>query len=150
MGLFKLKDRCGWHAEGDRIFKSGEVVESDRPLDEMWPFKFERLRDIEGDVEASRTLQLSAKEKVAKLAAKDEADIGMHPDGHAQSAEELASISSRLGANVTAEFPEAVAAGVLVLRRGERYRLADPDLPNRSLSVGVTRDKVLSTIETMS
>jgi len=50
--LFKLKKGAGPHSENGKIYKAGEVIESDLDLIKLFPRKFQRL-DIDNDNEVS-------------------------------------------------------------------------------------------------
>lgn len=124
--------------EVGRSYKVGDVVESDRPLNELYANKFERLPDEEPtEVRAAR----KKAEKAGKLPNPNPPKPELDPEHvYDQDDETSASISSELGENVTADFPKAVEANLLVLcDEDEKYHVADPDDPDEALN-----DKPLS------
>ena len=133
MGLYKLKKNAGSHSDGERTYVAGDVVESARDLAEAWPHKFEKVLDIPSDAVADAPLEIPEPQKRAGT-------VDVAED------EELSGVVSRLGKNVTADFPTAAAAGLIVLQRGTKFRLADPDMPDRALGKGVPADEIAAKI----
>lgn len=125
---FRLKDGAGNHNEDGRTYKAGEVVESISNLAELFPFKFEvvPVRSVE------RTTLKTEKSSVERDG--DEEDAKIKTVKSADSLDSLTSIKSKLGTNVTKEFPKAEVANLIVLKRAFRYRVADPGNPDVALT----------------
>lgn len=43
--FFKIKPRCGSHAEGGKVYRAGDIVPSEKDLVALFPFKFEKAVD---------------------------------------------------------------------------------------------------------
>lgn len=145
MRSFRLKDKVGGHNEGGKDYKAGEVVVSKRDLAKLFPLKFDEVLPIPSNPEADRPLsELPAKaaplgsvgKKVEGGLAGSEKGVATEPLATEadDSVETFAAIQSTLGRNVTARFPHAVAAGLIILRRGSLFYAADSEMPDRCLT----------------
>lgn len=119
---------CGSHIQDGRTYKRGDVVESDVPLDRMFPQKFERF------VSSANEPQTPEPEDQSPKGTEDDVS-DVSPGG-------------TLGKNVTEEFPEAVGAGLLVFKRGAWFYVADPADPDEAIhEKGLRKSAVGSFIE---
>jgi len=109
-------------------FKKGDIVESHNDLDKTFANKFQRRLDLE-DKSPAKTAT------AAVAAAPDSSDDDKKPTN--DGAPKL--VKSKLGDDVTAEFPEAVEAELAVLKnkKGE-YFVADSDQPDKALNKKTT------------
>ena len=132
MGFYRLKPKVGGHIEGETSYVSGDIVESDRDLAAKHPTKFEKVHDIPSNPKLDKPLQ-AAERAVSPEVVKEAAEEAV----------DTTKIKSILGKNVTEHFPVALAAELLVLKRGVKFRVADPDMPDRSLTAkGMTKDEL--------
>ena len=117
MGLYKLKEKVGSHNEEGKNYEAGSIVESKKDLVKIFPFKFEKVEPIPSEPKADKPLE-SPKSKVE--------NVGESID--------FSKIKSKLGENVTSDYPTAQNAYVIVLKKGIKYVVADPDMPDRALN----------------
>jgi len=133
MGRYRLKEKVGNHAEGDKTYESGDIVESARDLAKKHPNKFEKVHEIPASPQHDVPL---AAPKKTKTQPEDVEDV------------DVSTIESRLGTNVTDDFPLAVDANIAVFQKGKKFRAADPDLPDRALTgKGLTKEAMVLWLE---
>lgn len=119
----KFRLTGGSHVAGDRSYKKGDVIESDKDLVKIFVNKFERLHDE--DTPVSKGTQI---------------DVPGQAPRPAEAEEEAAEVEG-LGVDVSAEFPEAAEADVLVFKAGKLYTVADADEPTKALNVDALTSK---------
>lgn len=96
---FLLKPGCGTHNEAGQLYKSGDVVESNERLDQIFPDKFEA---VAATVQAAH--EPTAQEQAEALAKKEEESDGK-------------------GRDVTADFVGAAEKGLQVYTANGWYRV---------------------------
>lgn len=156
MGRFRVKESK--HSEGDRTYAKGEVVETERDLVALFGnTKFEELGDEEPpEVKAKRKRMEERRKKEEEAAAEDDAtpsgatDDPIRVEGKQRPREagtgrvldkdnvhdnvDPEEAVSKLGDDVSDEYPKAKEADLLVLQRGKNFYVADKDDPDRALN----------------
>lgn len=158
---------AGSHKEDDgKIYRKGEVFQSEHPLDEMFANKFAEATESEvktfkaakaqkkgkppgsvpniEDVEADTANARAAREYREKVE-KGEID----EDEEAQAEEEDGDVVSTLGNDVSDDFEGADKVGVKVFKKGKTYSVAKEDSPGKAVRNGkdLTRGQVKAYIE---
>lgn len=117
-----------------KIFKKGEIVESEHDLVALFPNKF-REHNL---VPASQAID--AAELAEFRAWKDAKKAPPAPTEEAPPTEEKGTtppkeaVSSTLGEDVTSEFKAAIDAGMLVFKHEDMYFVTETDDPNKALN----------------
>lgn len=131
MGLYQLQPLHGNHKEKDhmiegeipgtqveRVYKAGDVVETDNPLDHLFKGKFKKYT-----------------KEVPVTSLKDEATSTVQPTVAAvQEKEHEKKVVYLLGEDVTSSFDGAQEKGVMVFKDGRKYSVASVSEPNKSLT----------------
>lgn len=134
------------------VYHKGDVIESDQELDNLFgKNKFKRLRkgesgkgeDGDEDESTEKEPSIPAKQKLKKgeplvgdVTDNDNVDdtkASKKTKEEESEAERLTGIESSLGENVTSDFPDAVEGGLIVLKEGREYRVAEADEPDEML-----------------
>jgi hypothetical protein len=123
--LFKLLPKVGNHTEGDKVYTSGDVVESDLELDKVFQGKFERVKGFT----ASTPDTQAAVQAAAEEGAKDVAAPPAPPPNQEVSDSKPPKVESPLGRDVTKRFPEAQEQDYLVFSDGGKFHVAEADDP---------------------
>lgn len=162
---FKLRKGVGTHAEGDRIYKSGEVLESDHDLVKMFPNKFIVVKPnaklapgvliseavqpkLHGDPpeppEDEVEVEVEGEEEEVPAAGNEDEDGDENEQDDAVDLATLSKIKSKLGRNVTANFRDAARVGVLIAKRGGKFYAVVPEMPDRSVpnAKGLTKEEM--------
>lgn len=111
----------GKHVENDRIFKKGDVVESNTPLDTLFRLKFRRMPDS-----TNPSIGVPTPALAAKLQEQQEAMKSPEPPAPVEVMEVVSGeINSPTvhdyGTNVTDSYPEATEGGFSVFKKGLSY-----------------------------
>ncbi len=123
---FRVKDGIHVDLATNTTYKKGALVESDDDLCAAFVNKFERVYD-EQLAYAPAEVQAAAMQGAAELApqAPAAAKAATQPPPPA---------ASKLGADVTADFPAAVEEDLLVLKKGSKYFVAKPGEQDKQLN----------------
>ena len=123
---FRVKDGTHFDIATNTTYKKGALVESDDDLCAMFVNKFDRIYD-EQLAHAPAAVQAAAMAGAAELAPAAPAApvVATQPSPPA---------ASKLGADVTADFPAAVEEDLLVLKKGSKYFVAKPDEQDKQLN----------------
>ena len=112
--LFQMKEKVGPHVdEKGKKYKSGDFIESDRPLDKIMPHKFTEVTD--GGVEG----------KNAPVRPEIPGPVS-GGDGHAVASSPEIEASPH-GTDVTEKFELAKAAKLQVFENNKWYTIIDPE-----------------------
>ncbi len=167
---FKVKEGVGDHVEKGVNYTNGEIIETDSNLVEKWPLKFDQCDGVESpQPEQDQTLEnahLSPEEERTPDASDstpddpDDASLDMNVDAvkgapnvtdaeviDNQILEALCTIESKLGKNVTREFPVAAGVDLVVFQRGKGFRAADSEMPERALHTNKTHEEMVTWLE---
>lgn len=168
--FFKLKPNVGDHNEKGVDYTNGDIIETDSNLAEKWPLKFDQCDGVESpQPKKDRTLGRHVSEQDVERTPEDAGDTpddsdkastGMNVDSVEDTPEDaddepvddqrldvLRKINSKLGDNVTDEYPTAVGIDLVILQRGKKFRAADHEMPNHPLHKSKTRDEMLAWLE---
>lgn len=175
MAKFRFLLKAGKHEDKGtskgrgKVYKTGEIIETDLELDELFgKNKFKRLKAVaaaveEVDEDDDEEAEAPKPKKKAKAKPKkpdpveededdDEEEADKAKDEQTES-ERLTAIESSLGENVTSDFDDAIDAGLIVLKEGREYRVAEADEPDTALVSEVpltSKDKVHEFIKTQT
>lgn len=133
---FRMNDKVGGHNEAGRDYQAGDILESSRPLDKIWPHKFVRIDDAKMDSKPFAGEGGSSPILVKEM---DDAQGEAAPETSS-----LLEVESELGENVTADYPAAADAGLLVLRKGPWHYVAAAETPDAAENEkGLKRDALV-------
>lgn len=130
---------AGQHSNAHGNYVKGDIVESHSDLEAKFVNKFRRRKDLEvaapTPVVAPKVDKKSAAPAPSPAAVADD-DAGDEDDKTEADSDDAppAKATSKLGENVTAEYPAAREAELLVLKSGKDYFVADTDQPDKALN----------------
>jgi hypothetical protein len=129
---------AGSHVEGGKAFykggPNGDVVETDKQLDQMFANKFTRLSDVAPKFKGGKKTKEAAREPDEDEPPPGEVNPEGDPSYDNAKMTGVEATTSKLGENVTDEFDDAKEAGLCVFSNGQNYFVADPDDPNSALN----------------
>jgi hypothetical protein len=139
-----------------RVYKKGEVVESEKELDKMFMNKFERLGsnepqevsaghpntreigpdpDFNDDIMDTQAQELKTRRGIDPESPRAKRNLGravaMEEDAEEEADDEP--VESDLGDDVTSDFADAKKAEMKVFKDGKQYFVADSADPSKSL-----------------
>lgn len=120
--FFKMRDNVGPHEQDGKVYKSGDIIETDRPLDEMFPLKFDELPDPEWD----KRKETRRKPAIATPKTKKRDKVDAETEDVTPS-KESASTSSEYGEDVSDQFEGAAKAELQVFVKHNWYTVVDPE-----------------------
>lgn len=155
MKYFKLKKASergapfGPHVEDGQVYQPGQLVPSKLDLASLFPHKFDAADAVgavdpvadaalgnaapqvdEGRDDTTGDTDITNAQVPQVVEEETEADVDLEA-------------SSSLGANVTAGFPDAIAAGCLVFKKGSWYYIASADDKETAINdKGLRKDAV--------
>lgn len=160
--FFRLKAKCGTHQEDDRIYTSGDVVQTKRNLCETFPGKFEKVYDEDDKKDTgskaptidtpSRPSSKDAESEESKQLNSDSVSKGKGSKKKGKKGKKKN--SKKYGVNVTEEFPIAEENDLRVYEKeagnGKWYSIIEMDDEGKKALLKKTRKKdVVNYIEEM-
>jgi len=135
--MLQFKVVKGKHYEGTKCYKKGDIIASDKPLDKLFRNKFEIVsRPVEVDTVGSSPSSGPESDPVETLVMTPVLEEVETEDTITSTSEEEQDVYH--GDDVTKKFPDAIAKGVLVYRKGRKYTVVDFD-SNEVLDSTMTR-----------
>lgn len=131
---YLLKKKQGKHVEEDVMYGPGDVVESGRPLDKLFPGRFKKLEGVQAKkAEASEGVPLNepapAAEEVPAAQDEDEDEDEEEEVDEVESSkgddEDTKALTMEQGEDFTAKFADASKAGFKVFKNADGYTVVD-------------------------
>lgn len=119
--LFRLKEKCGHHVEDGKIYKSGDIIETERDLPTIFHGKDAKGRNRSGKFERVH-------ENLKDTGTKDTSRIqrpNIPPGVSPKQKTKVANKESAHGEDVTSEFPTAEKVEVKVFEKSRWFTVID-------------------------
>jgi len=119
--LFRLKEHCGQHVEDGKVYKSGDVIETERDLPTIFHGKDAKGRNRDGKFERVHEDLKDTGKKDTSRVQRPNIPPGVSPKQETKVADE----ESVHGKDVTSEFPTAEKVDVKVFEKSRWFTVVD-------------------------